>query len=204
MNQQLQFDESTHTYTLGGMIIPSVTQVLSSVGIVDYSRVPPHVLAEAAERGTAIHRACRFLDENDLDESVLCPWIIPYLEAWKKFKLLHNPGFVLIERPLTACINGMAFAGTPDRVGTMGDIPYIIEIKTGDESMERAWKVQTAAYAMLAPKRRTNPFQYRGASIQLFGDGTYRKSGDYADPKDAQIFLAALAIHVWKTNNSRG
>jgi hypothetical protein len=200
MNDALQFDESTHTYTLNGVVIPSVTQVLQSVGIIDYSRVPPPILASAARVGIAVHRACHFWDEGDLDESNLYPLIASYLAAWKRFREEQDFIPVLIEQSLFATVNGMTFAGTPDRSGLMGGIPYLIEIKTADKSMERAWKVQTAAYAMLVPKRKTNPFQYRRASVQLREDGTYRKSPDYTHPQDAQIFLAALGIHLWKRN----
>jgi hypothetical protein len=80
----LQFNEENHVYTVDGVKIPSVTTVLSSTGISDYSRVPSQTLEEAAARGTAVHRILELYDMGQLAE---CPeWATEYLDAWKKFK----------------------------------------------------------------------------------------------------------------------
>ena len=53
----LQFDELTHTYTLDGKELISVTQLMKKHGLApDYSGVSEEVLNRAAERGTLIHK----------------------------------------------------------------------------------------------------------------------------------------------------
>ena len=110
----IQFDPSTHVYTVNGRVVPSVTQVLREAGLVDPSIYPPG----AAERGTAVHLACQLHDENDLDESSLDPVIIPYLNAWKLFVSQNRFRATAIEQRI--CSLTHCYAGTLDRIGTVG------------------------------------------------------------------------------------
>lgn len=79
----LEFDSSSHTYRVGGVVVPSVTQILSP--LVDFSMVTPDVLAAKAAIGTAVHLACELYDMDDLIEYDLDPVLVPYFEGWKKF-----------------------------------------------------------------------------------------------------------------------
>jgi hypothetical protein len=67
MAGHLEFDAATHTYRLDGELVPSVTTVLKSVGLVEYSHIPQDVLQAAAHRGTAVHYALELLDRGELD-----------------------------------------------------------------------------------------------------------------------------------------
>ena len=67
----LRFDPDSHLYRVDGIIVPSVTQVLEDVGIVDYSRLPGSTREMALRRGSAVHAACHYDDEGDLDETQL-------------------------------------------------------------------------------------------------------------------------------------
>jgi len=90
----LVFDEPSHTYTLDGERLPSVTQILQRAGAIDFDHIPPTIREQALARGTAVHRAVHYFNENDLDvddfrSSFLEYW--PYLAAWIKF--LDTSGF---------------------------------------------------------------------------------------------------------------
>jgi hypothetical protein len=90
----LVFDEATHTYTLDGERLPSVTQILQRAGAIDFSHIPPTILEAARERGTAVHKAVHYFNENDLDVDVFrvaFPDYWPYVSAWIKF--LDTSGF---------------------------------------------------------------------------------------------------------------
>ena len=50
----IEFIEETHTYLLDGVIIPSVSEIISDD---TYASIPPHILQFAATRGKAIHLA---------------------------------------------------------------------------------------------------------------------------------------------------
>jgi hypothetical protein len=89
----LVFDETLHRYTLDGEPLPSVTGILQRAGLVDFSQIPTFVLAAARERGTKVHRAIHFYNEDDLDVAGfrdLFPDYWPYVAAWIKFRLVSG------------------------------------------------------------------------------------------------------------------
>lgn len=53
----LQFDERTHTYTLNGIPLPSVTTVMKPLSSAYYGGINEDILNTAAKRGTAVHEA---------------------------------------------------------------------------------------------------------------------------------------------------
>jgi hypothetical protein len=86
---QVAFDPVPHTYTLAGERLPSVTQVLQAAGIIDFSRVPQPILLAARDRGAAVHLACHYVNEEDLDVDAFAaefPEYWPYLSAWITFR----------------------------------------------------------------------------------------------------------------------
>ena len=56
----LTFDEATHTYTLDGIRLPSVTEVTRFCAY-DYRSDRPWLAEAAARRGTAVHEACALI-----------------------------------------------------------------------------------------------------------------------------------------------
>lgn len=193
----LEFEPATHTYTMAGAVIPSVTQILEATKISDFSHVPQDVLEVAQERGTAVHQACWFDDQNDLDESSLDPRLGGYLAAWRKFRAEQQITIRLIEERVYSTLG---FAGTFDRLVTMpkwGEV--MLDLKTGEQTA--AWRIQLAAYVRgfygnLAPKCR------RGA-VKLRDDGRYQlcwyEMRDMA--RDWNVFAGALTVYQYRKEN---
>jgi hypothetical protein len=65
--EQFRFEPETHSYFLGKTRLIGVSEAIQSAGLKDFSRIAPDVLEHARQRGTAVHAACHFLDEGDLD-----------------------------------------------------------------------------------------------------------------------------------------
>ena len=65
MSTQFTFVPEEHAYIQEGVQIPSVTQILNAVGLVDYSQIPEAILDHKAEIGTAAHAAAHYFDEGD-------------------------------------------------------------------------------------------------------------------------------------------
>src|SRR5687767_7346130 len=82
----MEFDELTHTYRVDGQVVPSVTQILQALDIVDYSYIPPAVREAALLRGRKVHIATHFDDQGDLDEQTVPEEILPYVFAWRRFR----------------------------------------------------------------------------------------------------------------------
>ncbi|MDZ4346140.1 MAG: hypothetical protein U1E51_27320 [Candidatus Binatia bacterium] len=187
--KELRFLSETHQYFLGDVEVDHVTGVLEELGLSDYSHVPYQQLEWAKKRGTAVHLACQYYDEGDLDESTLHPEVLPRLEAWKRFR--SDSGFQAdpggIERQVFSENHGLA--GKIDRVGIL-DGPSIVDIKTSAMLMKH-WGLQLAAYEFLEGR-----FLKR-YTVRVLEDGTYRVDR-FRDPNDRRIFLAALSVAQWK------
>lgn len=191
----LSFDAETHRYLLDGQRLPSVTQILQSAGLINYSYLPPDDRERMMARGRAVHTATHFDDEGDLDEATISAEVGGYLEGWRKFR--RDAAFIpeLIE--YRGCNQKLRFAGTLDRTGGSGNHvgpKWLVDLKTGTALPFVA--LQLAAYASFFG----HPGAFRRLSVELHPDGTYRldefRCADFA--RDFGIFQSALAIHLWK------
>jgi hypothetical protein len=151
---------------------------------------------ESAKRGTAVHQACAFLDEDDLEESSVSDSLHGYIEAWKKFKV--ETGIVEFEAIEERVENG-SFHGKPDRVIAKGRTPNgnhevsagVIDIKTG--AIPKWASLQLAAYCDLTGKRV-------GMCVGLKQDGRYTCKIYLAQEisESLQVFYALLAVWKWR------
>jgi len=183
----LEFSEKDHVYLLDGKVIPSCTQILQGVGLIQFNGVSPDVLERAAAFGTAAHRACALDDLGDLDEQSLDPNLKPYLDAWRTFR--GDMKFDAIEQPLWHPVYG--FAGCPDRVAGNS----IIEIKTS--AVVPAWaQLQTAGYAILADIPTA-----RRIVVHLKPNGSYSII-EHKDRKNRAVFLSCLTAYQWRIKNA--
>lgn len=170
---------------------PSVTEVIGQV--VD-SR---WFTEESAKRGTAVHSACAYLDQDDLDEGSVSDAISGYVKGWSLFKseTSHGNGFEAIEQRLS---DGR-YTGKPDRIipemRTENGLVVsggVLDIKTGPIQ----WWVglQIAAYCHLAGKEV-------GMAVSLNKKGSY-KVKVYLAPeiqRSFKLFMALLSI--WELKN---
>lgn len=179
----LTFDPVQHTYCIDGRPVPSVTQVLKDVGLIDTS----WFTEEARLRGTYVHLATQYLDEGDLADESVNPLYRGYVQAYQRFLDTALPAWDRIEHRV--CDPVLGYAGTFDRVGVLQGRRWLVDIKTGEFSTAG---LQTAAYRRCLPE----PYGVRRAALQLRADGTFGFH-ELNDRRDESRFLAALV--VWQT-----
>lgn len=165
----LEFDEAAHKYYFQGRWVPNVTSILERAGYSDFSMVPPDILRRAQERGTAVHKACWYSDQDDLDEDTLDPIVVPYLQAWRIAVAAMSLKIVEIEKAIFC--PRYWYAGTYDRWAYHPRYGWVlIDIKTGDYS--ESWKLQTAAY--LRAKVKHAPTTANRLVLQLKANATFQ------------------------------
>lgn len=192
----LTFDEATHTYTLDGIQLPSVTEVTRFCAY-DYKSDRPWLAEAAARRGTAVHEACALIDYGEDPEET--PEIAGYLKAYRRFLADYKPEWELIEHPMGNLEIGVA--GTMDRFGTMnpapeisyGLAPVILDIKTG-ELHNAALSAQLTGYDLLL-WAELEGYKFHPPlllALKLSKDGTYilRMS-----QSNRELFDACLTLH---------
>lgn len=92
----LEFFPETHTYLYDGLMLPSVSQILCAKYKNEYASVPPAVLNNAAQRGTAVHKAIENYNNSGYDDGS---------EAVRNFKFLQKQyGFEVLDSELPIAI----------------------------------------------------------------------------------------------------
>ena len=193
----LSFDPAVHEYRANGRLVPSVTQILEAVGLIDYSYLPWPTRQMALDRGRAVHEAIALDLAGDLDE-----------ESADEIGIL---GCVRAARAARAAlgivtpdaVEERVYHPTLDYAGTLdlraGNI--VIDWKTNHAEY---WvRFQLAAYAACLAASKGSATHWDGAlvrriCVELHEDATYRileiPTDSWLD--DWETFVAALRI--WK------
>lgn len=203
MTRGLVFHTDPHQYELDGELVPSVTQVLTRAGLIDFSSVPSHVREAALERGRVVHQAIHYLNERDLDVDgfrASFPHYLGYLEAWGSFCAQRSFTAVLNETRVAS--RRHRIAGTLDCLGVLDGVAVLLDFKTGRPG-DVAADLQTAAYLALALEwaedgddqgLRDFLARYpvvRRYGVQLLPTGSFRVEA-YANPTDWRDFATIL------------
>ena len=198
------YSDSDHIYRdESGKYVPSITQVMSLVGLYSYSAVNRDILENAQRRGSEVHAiAATYAKYGDVDPSFITAETEPYFEAYKRF--MSEKGFVAdpdwIETPVIATVHGMKFGATPDTLGmgARSKHPWIVELKTSAVAVP-SWSVQTAAQEM-AIFKTNNPGRARRMAVLLGKDGRYRTDTHEQAAYDGHIFVSSLSVVHYRLN----
>ena len=105
------FEKEGHVYTANGLVIPSITQILSAEGFIDTTWFDEY----SRDKGSMIHLACHYDITGELEESSVVDEIMPYLSAFRKF--MAESGFKVDKSEVPAINKTYGYAGTPDLIG---------------------------------------------------------------------------------------
>ena len=194
----ITYVDDTHTYTIDGVQVNSVTQILEKEGLIDYSFIHPDILQRAKEFGNAVHRATELFENNDLDVESLDPALVPYLEQWKKFLVKC---WRTIKSEQVVASRKYLYCGRYDRLGLYNDKLTILDIKTGvkDKKSFKVAGLQLAAYELAHNEsaNKTEKAKQR-LSVWLNGDDAMPKTELHTNKGDQNCFLAALTMVNFK------
>lgn len=186
----LEFEEDRHLYTLGGMRLPSVTQVMEPMSLMLYRDVPEDALMAAADRGTRAHeQVSNFVRygilESDEDTQ-------PYVDAFLRFAQDRRPALAASELRVFHAL--MGYAGTIDLIGYVepdsGEGVDVIDLKCTAAYHPVMLATQIGAYAAAL---QSQGIRVRGRyGLQLMKTGQYR----FEPVEDGyKNFLHCLAIY---------
>ena len=141
MEEKLMFDPQTHTYTLDGKDLISVTQLLAKHGLSpDYNGVNEDTLKASAERGTLIHKEI---------EDYIKKGEIGFTDELDKFiKYAHKNGIEFIESEKT--FHNDIVAGTCDLIIRKNEKLIIADIKTTSTLHKDSVAWQLSLYTYLS------------------------------------------------------
>ena len=201
----LTFEPIAHVYELDGVVLPSVTGVLRASGLVNFDGIPPSILEAARARGTAVHQAIHYANENDLDVLAFCrdfPHYAGYLQGWMRLIESGRLKTILCEHRVASRLHGVA--GTIDWIGEFDGAGAILDFATGDPE-DAAKDLQTGAYEVLGREWAREPGQdalraffaahpfIRRYSVRLKKDGKLPTPHPYTSARDKTEFLTILS-----------
>ncbi len=189
-------DDDSHTYTLDGVVIPSVTQILAPFK--SFDGIPEAILNHKREVGTAVHYACELDVLGTLDEATVHEEVAGYLAGFRLWRA--QGGFEIVETESYVHHPRLRYAGQLDLIGlrTAQRDRWLIDIKTAATHSD-LWRLQTAGYLAC----RADAGALKRAVLQLMPTGKYRWH-PYDRPEhaaDAHAWVAAASLHHWMKAN---
>lgn len=212
----LTFSADAHTYELDGVRVPSVTTVLRASGLIDFNGIPRPILEAARRRGTIVHQAIHFYNEDDLDLETFerdFPSYAGYLRSWIALAESGRLQTVLCEHRVAS--RKYRYAGTIDWLGVFDGHGAILDFATGDPE-DCAKDLQTAGYLSaalewsrevgeeaLAAFIKSQRFLAR-YSVRLRKDGRLPTPEPYPDARHTAEFLTLVtAQHIVQTRRPK-
>ena len=140
--KELEFDEVTHTYSLNGETLPSVTRIMEPLKTAQYDGVSEKTLSHAAARGTTVHNAIEnwiLFGIEDVPEEHK-----GYFDAFRLWWEDSKPEVIGTEVRVYHKL--MRYAGTGDLLARVNGLTDLIDYKTTYAVNEMLCKVQLEAY----------------------------------------------------------
>ena len=187
-DETIKYNDSDHTYWQGNIRLPSVTEILKDEGFIDSTWFDDW----SCTRGTYVHRAIELYNSGELLESDLDERLVPYLDAWRRFKKDVQIQIIASEKIVYSPI--FQYAGRLDILCEINGEKSIIDLKSG--VVDSATALQLAGYAITFE----NYYGIRRYGLSLRnGKATIIP---FNNPKDFEIWKALVAIHWYKLNNN--
>lgn len=161
---------------------PHVTEILNGAGLIDTSWFTD----EHRERGTAVHKATEYLDQDDLDRQSLDDKTAARVGQYEQFLSTSGCHVDAIELKVH---HPLGYCGTLDRLVTINGRPGVLDIKGTTSAKWHA--IQLAAYAACidGPLARWN----------LYLSDTSFKLEERSNVNDFATFQAAIVLfNYWR------
>ena len=161
------YDAETHSYTVDGKRVPSVTEITGVLTAGKYAEVNAAMLQQAQRRGTEVHELCEAIDCGiDPEELDIAPELVGYVNAYLAFLRDYSPEWDFIEK--IVCTS--EYAGRADRIGWIDGKKCVVDIKT-TANMDRISKL--ALFFQLRAYREAIGGVQTGLGVQLRSNGRY-------------------------------
>lgn len=186
----LEFEDNTHTYTLNGIVVPSVSEVIAPLSNVKYSGISERTLARAADKGTSVHNSIENWIKFGIED--IPPEHSGYFNAFMDWWNTYNPEVVGSEVRL--CHILMQYAGTADFIGYIQDELTLIDFKSTYTVSDMTCGVQLEAYSQAL--KSMGVVVQRKKILHLKRDGRFDLR-DYPenDPARWRVFGALKTVY---------
>lgn len=150
----VQFEEQSHSYTVNGKSVPSITQIVSEYYGNAYAQVPPEKLKRSANYGTKVHEELSNLIEARLNgsEQVLAPQTQEAVNYFKLVEPIYNIKPIKTEQVVVLYDENKnpVAAGRFDLLCDIDGDVYLADFKTTSVIHRKEVTAQLNLYALAA------------------------------------------------------
>ena len=183
----MNFDPLTHTYSINGVRVPSVTQIIGRV-------IPRTFNADewALHRGSMVHRAAALALTDELDMDTVDDRIKGRVQStikavsqfkWKTFAIEQMMG------------HPFGFAGTPDLITQCGTL---VDWKG---TIDACAEIQLGFYSLLSRENKINVKKLCAVKVQDSGE---YKVEFYNQRRAEGLAMACFSMYGWMVKNKIG
>lgn len=189
---ELVFEERKHIYTLNGLEIPGVTNLMKPLTDKVYGPIDPVTLELAARKGTIVHNAIDNYLEFDIVD-------IPeehkgYFDAFMSWYEEKKPEIVATERKVYH--KALRYAGTCDLLCIEHGVLTLVDYKTSYALQPMLYPIQLEGYAKAWA---THGVQVKDQMIlHLKKDGRYSENRYAPNPEYFAVLNALSTIYNYE------
>lgn len=187
---RIDFDSERHIYTLNGIQLPSVTQIMEPMSLILYQGIPQETLYGAADRGTRAHEQISnyvLYGVAEYDEDTK-----PYFEAFLEFESRYHPVWIASE--YRTFHKALRYAGTIDLIGLIdpddGTGVDVIDLKCTSVYHKVMLSTQLAGYCESLKSHGIQVRRRYGLQLCKNGKSRFEQVDD-----GYKTFLHCLAIY---------
>lgn len=186
-----KFIEEDHTYvTPGGRVLPGITSLLRSVGILDKMRGSQRAMA----RGSRVHEAIQFDCEGDLNLESMSAAEVGYVHGARRAR--DEGGIEVSHAELAVCNEALGYGTKLDAIGTWKGMAAVVNWKTG--GMYDHYPIQMALEALCCGHLWKIPAtQIARLGVFVRSDGRH-SIHQYEDVSDITVARAIATTVSWK------
>jgi hypothetical protein len=129
----VEYNDSIHEYTLGGIHIPSVSELLKPV-TGEFECAPMY-----AERGTAVHNLTELWDTGLYFPELADDELMTYMMAYEDFHDQHDVEVLQLEQLVFN--RELMYAGRLDRIWLIDGVKHLTDIKTGNKYKQHLFQL---------------------------------------------------------------
>jgi len=178
---------ATTTVSIERPGLPRVTEILKNAGLIESA----FFTDETRDRGSAVHAAAHYLDENDLDWPSVDPSVLPRLRQYQKFKDDVKPEILAMEEQVVN--EPLQYAGRLDRRVKINGREGVLDLKGPSEC---AWhRLQIMYYVACFPRQLARWALY-------LSDARY-KLVEFRGREDWEACKAILILTSWRAQYDR-
>lgn len=205
---RIRYEDSTHTYWIDGVRVPSITQALKAATYDDFDHVDPRTLKRKADQGTGLAKMIEEYADGSFDET-LERYDIDLLPDFDAFVEWHENirGNILYSETIVASAR-YGYAGRLDLVYEVpGEGAVMIDTKR-TYSPPASGGPQTAAQAAAFHETMGAPGKLAMFSQQMPRYLLHIKEGrctlvPQRNKDDLKVFLAALTVTHWRMKHGK-